>query len=68
MRLNMARRMWRHGGDQSRQQLPLPGIADIAAQCGYDHPSCFAGDYRRLFGVLPSGTVRAAALRLAESA
>ena len=68
MRLNAARRMLRLGVDQAGLQLPAPSIADIAAQCGYDHPSRFAGDYRRLFGVLPSETLRAGALRQPESA
>lgn len=56
MRLNAARSLLRsHAGGRSKYP---PSIAEIAAQCGYDHPSRFAGDYKRQFGVLPSETLR----------
>lgn len=56
MRLNTARRLLRRlGGQRERRHL---NIAEIAAQCGYDHPSRFAGEYKRQFGVLPSETSR----------
>jgi AraC-like DNA-binding protein len=42
------------GGHAPRQ----PSIAEIAAQCGYEHASRFAGDYKRQFGMLPSETLR----------
>lgn len=59
MRLNAARSLLRtHGIERSKYP---PSIAEIAAQCGYDHPSRFAGDYKRQFGVLPSETLRMAA-------
>jgi AraC family ethanolamine operon transcriptional activator len=58
LRLNLARtllrEMARHEDRSSRQR----NIAEIAAQCGYDHASRFAGDYKRQFGILPSETVR----------
>ncbi|WP_338759335.1 helix-turn-helix domain-containing protein [Massilia sp. METH4] len=58
MRLNAARRLLRTVRVQrSRYQV---SIAEVAAQCGYDHPSRFAGDYKRQFGVLPSETLREA--------
>lgn len=59
MRLNAARSLLRNHG-ASRTKHP-PSIAEVAAQCGYDHPSRFAGDYKRQFGVLPSETLRQAA-------
>lgn len=59
MRLNAARSLLRsHAGGRSKYP---PNIAEIAAQCGYDHPSRFAGDYKRQFGVLPSETLRMSA-------
>lgn len=66
MRLNAARRMLRRIGGHSRRCLPQLTIADIAAQCGYDHPSRFAGDYRQQFGMLPSDTARARAISATE--
>lgn len=70
MRLNAARRILRL---ISKQETPAagprqPNIADIAAQCGYEHASRFAGDYRRQFGVLPSETLREGAQTLSVSA
>lgn len=60
MRLNAARRelrrIARHGATRLQSN-----IADIAARCGYEHASRFAGDYRRHFGALPSETLRDAA-------
>jgi AraC family ethanolamine operon transcriptional activator len=61
MRLNAARRALRRIARQSPGGTPQPSIAEIAAQCGYEHPSRFAGDYRRQFGTLPSQTLREAA-------
>lgn len=39
-----------------------PGVAvgDIAAACGFWHMSKFAADYKRMFGELPSATLRRA--------
>jgi AraC family transcriptional regulator, ethanolamine operon transcriptional activator len=34
------------------------GVGDIAAQWGFWHPSHFREDYRRMFGELPSATMR----------
>jgi AraC family ethanolamine operon transcriptional activator len=63
LRLNLARSrlrdLARHGDRSYRQR----NIAEIAAQCGYDHASRFAGDYKRQFGVLPSETLRESARR-----
>ena len=71
MRLNAARRILRLIS-KSRPARPgstaaprQPNIAEIAAQCGYEHASRFAGDYRRQFGVLPSETMREGAQTLA---
>ncbi|MBI3153893.1 MAG: helix-turn-helix domain-containing protein [Burkholderiales bacterium] len=53
LRLNGARRALRAaqpGGD---------GVHDIAARWGFWHLSRFASDYRRMFGELPSQTLRA---------
>ena len=54
VRLNGARRALkaRRAGSGS------PGIGDIAAQWGFWHPSHFREDYRRMFGELPSVTLR----------
>jgi AraC family transcriptional regulator, ethanolamine operon transcriptional activator len=68
MRLNAARRLLRNAPGQWTQRQPTLSIAEIAAQCGYDHPSRFAGDYRRQFGVLPSETLREGAQSLATPA
>jgi AraC family ethanolamine operon transcriptional activator len=56
MRLNAARSLIRKMGAAGNRA----NIAEIAAQCGYEHPSRFAGDYRRQFGALPSETLREA--------
>jgi AraC family ethanolamine operon transcriptional activator len=61
IRLNAARSLLRRIGREAVQRQPQPSIAEIAAQCGYDHASRFAGDYRRQFGVLPSETLRESA-------
>lgn len=58
MRLNAARRLLRKTGATDGQASFPPCIAEIAAQCGYEHASRFAGDYKRQFGALPSETVR----------
>lgn len=52
LRLNAARRLLRDGPSTT-------SIAEIAARCGYEHASRFAGDYKRQFGMLPSEVVRA---------
>lgn len=58
LRLNAARSLIRRLGAE-RQASALPcNIAEIAAQCGYEHPSRFAGDYKRQFGMLPSEALR----------
>ncbi len=64
MRLNAARRILRMISKQDSPRPQHPSIAEIAAQCGYEHPSRFAGDYRRQFGVLPSETLREGAQTL----
>jgi AraC family ethanolamine operon transcriptional activator len=48
LRLNRARRQLKR--DQRHS------VADIASLCGFDHPSRFSSDYRRMFGELPSQT------------
>jgi AraC family ethanolamine operon transcriptional activator len=68
MRLNAARRMLRGLGTQSQCHGHQTSIADVAAQCGYEHPSRFAGDYRRQFGTLPSETLRTGAQLAAQGA
>jgi AraC family ethanolamine operon transcriptional activator len=50
LRLNRARRQLKT--DQHRS------VADIASLCGFDHPSRFSSDYRKMFGELPSQTRR----------
>ncbi len=55
MRLNGVRRMLK-GADPLRDT-----VQDIAARWGFWHLSHFANDYRRMFGELPSETLRAAA-------
>lgn len=63
MRLNAARSLIRKlAGDGGRAN-----IAEIASRCGYEHPSRFAGDYRRQFGTLPSETLRDAVHELAAA-
>ncbi|MBA3903664.1 MAG: AraC family transcriptional regulator [Rhodocyclaceae bacterium] len=52
MRLNGARRMLK-SADIARQS-----VQDIAARWGFWHLSHFATDYRRMFGELPSETLR----------
>lgn len=68
MRLNAARRILRLISKREAAGPRQPNIADIAALCGYEHASRFAGDYRRQFGVLPSETMREGAQTLSISA
>jgi AraC family ethanolamine operon transcriptional activator len=63
MRLNAARSLIRKMGATGNRA----NIAEIAAMCGYEHPSRFAGDYRRQFGALPSETLREAVRQLAAA-
>lgn len=58
LRLNSARTLLRQRAAHASPSVRPPSIADIAAQCGYEHPSRFAGDYKRQFGTLPSETAR----------
>ncbi|MCW5625811.1 MAG: helix-turn-helix domain-containing protein, partial [Burkholderiales bacterium] len=51
VRLNGVRRALRRAGPDAR-------IGDIAAEWGFWHLSQFAADYRRMFGELPSQTLR----------
>lgn len=60
LRLNTARSLIRKLGAAAPGNGRPANIAEIAARCGYEHPSRFAGDYRRQFGALPSETLRAA--------
>lgn len=55
MRLNGVRRMLKSTGPQRQS------VQDIAARWGFWHLSHFANDYRRMFGELPSETLRNAA-------
>ena len=55
MRLNGVRRMLK-SADPGRQS-----VQDIAARWGFWHLSHFANDYRRMFGELPSETLRGSA-------
>jgi len=55
MRLNGVRRMLK-AADPARD-----AVQDIAARWGFWHLSHFANDYRRMFGELPSETLRAPA-------
>ncbi|MCU0869592.1 MAG: helix-turn-helix domain-containing protein [Burkholderiales bacterium] len=52
VRLNGVRRALKAAGGSAR-------IGDIAARWGFWHLSQFSADYRRMFGELPSDTVRA---------
>lgn len=52
MRLNGVRRMLKSSGAQRQS------VQDIAARWGFWHLSHFANDYRRMFGELPSETLR----------
>lgn len=56
LRMNGVRRDLRHGGHEA--------IADRAAHWGFWHLSRFAADYRRMFGELPSETLRCARMRV----
>lgn len=55
MRLNGVRRMLKLTGEQRQS------VQDIAAHWGFWHLSHFAKDYRRMFGELPSETLRGSA-------
>ena len=55
MRLNGARRMLKSAGTERHS------VQDIAARWGFWHLSHFATDYRRMFGELPSDTLRGTA-------
>jgi len=52
LRLNAAHRALRRGAGES--------VQDVAARWGFCHLSRFARDYRRLFGQLPSTTLKTA--------
>ena len=55
MRLNRARRdLLRQAGQGAGAGV---GVGDVAARWGFWHLSRFAGDYRALFGELPSATL-----------
>jgi len=54
LRLNLAHRMIREINFAAKSKAQTKNIGDIAAHCGYQHSSRFAGDYKRLFGELPS--------------
>jgi AraC family ethanolamine operon transcriptional activator len=58
MRLNAARALIRKLAATRADSLRPTSISEIATQCGYEHPSRFAGDYKRQFGALPSETLR----------
>ncbi|SDQ19824.1 transcriptional regulator, AraC family [Paraburkholderia fungorum] len=62
IRLNGARRDLSNAARESRS------VQDVAAAWGFWHLSQFATDYRKMFGVRPSETLKAAAGRLAEFA
>lgn len=51
LRLNGVRRELKAGG-------PDIAVLDVAARWGFWHPSHFSADYKRLFGELPSATLR----------
>lgn len=55
MRLNGVRRMLKSAGAERQS------VQDIAARWGFWHLSHFANDYRRMFGELPSETLRGSA-------
>jgi AraC-like DNA-binding protein len=56
-RLMAARQTLQHG---------TTGVKDVALESGFWHLSYFAGEYRKLFGELPSSTLRSARLRLEQ--
>jgi AraC family transcriptional regulator, ethanolamine operon transcriptional activator len=56
-RLMAARQKLQHG---------TTGVKDVALESGFWHLSYFAGEYRKLFGELPSSTLRSARLRLEQ--
>jgi AraC family transcriptional regulator, ethanolamine operon transcriptional activator len=62
IRLNGARR------DLSDAGSPMRSVQEVAAAWGFWHLSQFATDYRKLFGFLPSETLKAAGARQARFA
>lgn len=54
IRLNGARRELRHGNPETTR------VQDVAARWGFWHLSHFSSDYRKMFGELPSETLRKA--------
>lgn len=61
IRLNEARRRIKRLMKQDVVHEYQNTIADVAALCGFNHPSHFTSEYKKMFGVLPSETHRKAA-------
>ncbi|ALU90077.1 AraC family transcription regulator protein [Herbaspirillum rubrisubalbicans M1] len=57
LRLNAAHREIKRRTDQDRSHDRQATIGNLAALCGFNHPSRFASEYKKMFGVLPSETV-----------
>jgi AraC family ethanolamine operon transcriptional activator len=56
LRLNAAHREIKRRGGEDRAHDRHDTIGNLAALCGFNHPSRFASEYKKMFGVLPSET------------
>jgi AraC family ethanolamine operon transcriptional activator len=56
-RFLVVRRLHRARAILKRQSAECTSVTEVAAQCGFWHFGRFAGEYRRLFGELPSQTL-----------
>ncbi|QDD65847.1 helix-turn-helix domain-containing protein [Herbaspirillum seropedicae] len=57
LRLNAAHREIKRRTGEDRAHDRHATIGNLAALCGFNHPSRFASEYKKMFGVLPSETV-----------
>jgi len=57
LRLNAAHREIKRRTGEQRSHERHDTIGNLAALCGFNHPSRFASEYKKMFGVLPSETV-----------
>lgn len=57
LRLNAAHREIKRRTGEERSHDRQATIGNLAALCGFNHPSRFASEYKKMFGVLPSETV-----------
>lgn len=56
LRLNAAHREIKRRSLQDGGTERIDTIGNLAALCGFNHPSRFASEYKKMFGVLPSET------------